>query len=344
MALVDDFPHRRYNPLLEEWVLVSPHRTKRPWQGQFEAAELSGRPSYDPTCFLCPGNTRANGERNPAYQDTFNFVNDYSAVLADTPEFSESSDPLFRMESVQGECRVICFSPHHDLTLAEMEPSEIQSVIKTWKSLGIELGEKYTWVQIFENKGPIMGCSNPHPHGQIWAGDWIPTLVTKEDHSQRAYLDQNKSSMLLDYAKREILEGSRVVSLNEDWVSLVPFWALWPFETMVLPRRKLSRISEITESETASLAAILKDLLVRYDNLFETSFPYSMGWHGAPNSPDDSGHWQLHAHFYPPLLRSASVKKFMVGYEMLGEAQRDITPEQAADRLRNLSPIHYRKV
>lgn len=343
MSLVDDFPHRRHNPLLDEWVLVSPHRTKRPWQGQVEAPELSNRPAYDATCFLCPGNVRANGEQNPAYANTFNFVNDYSAVLSDTPEFTENASSLFRLESVRGECRVICFSPRHNLTLAEMEIAEIQSVIRTWKELGAELGEKYAWVQIFENKGPIMGCSNPHPHGQIWAGDWVPTLVQKEDRTQREYFKAHEVSLLVEYAEREIADGSRVVGVNEDWVSVVPFWALWPFETMVLPRRPISRIGEVSESEVSSLSKLMKDLLVRYDNLFQTSFPYSMGWHGAPNTPEKSNHWQLHAHFYPPLLRSASVKKFMVGYEMLGEAQRDITPEQAAERLRNLPTVHYRQ-
>ena len=341
MSLVDDFPHRRFNPLLKEWVLVSPHRTKRPWLGQVEPDSSDARPAYDPKCFLCPGNVRANGEVNPAYADTYNFVNDFSAVLADTPSFDEDHD-LFRLESVRGECRVICFSPRHDLTLAEMAPDEILSVIRSWKDIAAELGETYKWVQIFENKGAIMGCSNPHPHGQVWAGDWIPTLVSKEDSAQREYFEKSGQVMLVDYALSELEKGERVISSNEHWVSLVPFWALWPFETMVLPRRHVTRVTELTEAESESLASILKDLLVRYDNLFSTSFPYSMGWHGAPFMGADSAHWQLHAHFYPPLLRSASVKKFMVGYEMLGEPQRDITSEQAADRLRACSTVHYR--
>lgn len=332
--------HRRYNPLLDEWVLVSPHRTQRPWQGQMESADRKRRPQHDPSCYLCPGNERAGGHRNPDYTDTFVFTNDFQAILPESPAF-QTDDPLFRAESVKGTCRVICFSPRHDLTLAEMSEEEIGRVIQTWIEQSTELGRQYTWVQVFENKGAAMGCSNPHPHGQIWCSDALPSLPAKEDASQRAYFEGRSSPLLLDYAEEEIRKGERVVETNEHWALVVPYWATWPFEMLLIPRRHVLRLPDLSGAEQTSLAAILKAGLVRYDNLFQTSFPYSMGWHGAPNAEGDSRHWQLHAHFYPPLLRSATVRKFMVGYEMLAEAQRDLTPEQAAARLRELPGRHY---
>ncbi len=337
-----DHPHRRYNPLTGEWVLVSPHRNKRPWQGRQEKTTPEQRPQYDPTCYLCPGNTRANGEQNPQYTSTFVFTNDFAALLPDTPE-AQSSHHLLEAGSVQGTCRVLCFSPRHDLTLPLMSPDEIRIVINTWADQIAELGQRYRWVQVFENKGEAMGASNPHPHGQIWAEDILPNEALAEDHHQRAYYEAHGSSLLVDYAQLEAGQGERVVVENEDWLAVVPYWAVWPFETLLLPRRHVLRLPDLTAAERDSLAAILKRLLTRYDNLFETSFPYSMGWHGAPNDDADYTHWQLHAHFYPPLLRSATVRKWMVGYEMLGEAQRDITAEQAAERLRSLSDVHYRE-
>ena len=331
-----EHPHRRYNPLTGEWILVSPHRTKRPWKGQVEKLPPEQRPAYDPNCYLCPGNARAGGLTNPNYDNTFVFTNDFSALLPDTPLAELPADGLLRMQGVHGTCRVVCFSPRHDLTLAEMSPSEILSVINLWTEQAIELGERYRWVQIFENKGSIMGCSNPHPHGQIWALDALPNEPAKEDLHQRSYFRQHRQPLLTDYLNQEMHSRERLVVENEHWVALVPFWAIWPFETLLLPRRHVVRLPDLEEIERDSLADILKRLLTRYDQLFDTSFPYSMGWHGAPFDQQDPSPWLLHAHFYPPLLRSANVKKFMVGFEMLGEAQRDLTPEQAAARLREL--------
>ncbi|MFN8439295.1 MAG: UDP-glucose--hexose-1-phosphate uridylyltransferase [Caldilineaceae bacterium] len=337
-----DHPHRRFNSLTGEWVLVSPHRTKRPWQGQVERPPQETRPAHDPQCYLCPGNSRAGGLHNPDYTSTFVFTNDFSALLPDTPPAGPAENPLLRSESEQGECRVICFSPRHDLTLPEMEVSAIRHVVDVWADQVVELGQRYRWVQLFENKGAVMGCSNPHPHGQVWAGSALPNEPFKEDHQQRSYLAEHGRPLLVDYVELESSRQERIVVENNDWVALVPYWALWPFEILLLPRRPVLRIPDLSSSERDTLSDILKRLLTRYDNLFETSFPYSMGWHGAPNDAADYTHWQLHAHFYPPLLRSATVKKFMVGYEMLGEAQRDLTPEQAAERLRAVSEVHYK--
>lgn len=337
-----EHPHRRYNALNGDWILVSPHRTKRPWRGSIERLPDEHRPTYDPTCYLCPGNERAGGVRNPQYSETFVFTNDFAALLPDTPETTQAPHPLLRSEAERGTCRVICFSPRHDLTLAEMDLAGIRRVIEVWAEQTAELGQTHRWVQVFENKGAIMGCSNPHPHGQIWAGSALPNEPAKEDQQQRAYLAEHGIPLLLDYAALEA-ESERVVFANADWLVLVPYWAVWPYETLLLPRRRhILRLPDLSEAERASLAEALKVLLVKYDNLFETSFPYSMGWHGAPFGTGDVAHWQLHAHFYPPLLRSATVKKFMVGYEMLAEAQRDLTPEQAAARLRELPTVHYR--
>jgi len=337
-----EHPHRRNNPLTGEWVLVSPHRTKRPWQGKQEATSPDDRPSYDPNCYLCPGNIRANRERNPQYTLQYVFNNDFSALLPDAPQTKSNRNPFMRVENLQGICRVICFSPRHDITLAEMSIEEIQSVVNVWANQITELGKRYRWVQIFENKGEIMGCSNPHPHGQIWAGTAIPNEPFKEDRQQLSYFKDNNSIMLTDYLKLESEQIIRIVAENEHWMVVVPFWALWPFEILLLPRRHILRLPDLTTEEKEGLAKILKCLLTKYDNLFQISFPYTMGWHGAPTDSGDYTHWQLHAHFYPPLLRSGTIKKFIVGYEMLSEVQRDITPEQAAERLRELSEIHYK--
>jgi UDPglucose--hexose-1-phosphate uridylyltransferase len=334
-------PHRRRNALTGEWVLVSPHRNKRPWLGQVERLPQATRPAYDPGCYLCPGNARAGGARNPAYTSTFVFTNDFAALLPGRPMQRGSLHSLLEYESASGTCRVLCFSPRHDLSLAEMSVPEIQQVVDLWAAQVAELGREYRWVQVFENKGEIMGCSNPHPHGQVWAGQALPNEAAKEDAQQLAYYQEHQRLLLLDYAEAELALGERIVLQNEHWLALVPFWAVWPFEMLLLPRRRVAHLDRLEAIERQSLAEILKGLLVRYDNLFETSFPYSMGWHGAPGGSDEA-HWQLHAHFYPPLLRSATVKKFMVGYEMLAEAQRDLTAEQAADRLRKQDGVHYR--
>lgn len=320
-------PHRRFNPLTGDWVLVSPHRTQRPWQGQNEDQPQDNRPAYDPTCYLCPGNTRANGETNPAYTEPFVFPNDFAALLPDA-QAETSQDELFQTQSLQGECRVICYSPRHDLTLAQMPEDQIEAVIRCWQTQYQELSTKYKWVQIFENKGAIMGCSNPHPHGQIWAQSELPNEATKESTQQQNYFAKHQRQLLIDVAEREMQEQTRVVASNDDWVVIVPFWAVWPFETLLIPRKQHQTI---LEADLKSLASILKDLLQKYDRLFGVSMPFSMGWH---NAPDNQESWTLHAHFYPPLLRSATVKKFMVGYEMLAEPQRDLTPEAAAERLR----------
>jgi UDPglucose--hexose-1-phosphate uridylyltransferase len=292
---------------------------------------------------LCPGNERAGGARNPDYPDTFVFTNDYSALLPDTPLTGGAPATLLRSEPTRGECRVICFSPRHDLTLPEMDEEHIVKVIDLWADQVEDLGSRFRWVQVFENKGAVMGCSNPHPHGQIWASSFLPRFPAQEEDSQKAYRSQHSRPLLLDYLKEEDAAGVRVVDSNEHWVMLVPWWAMWPFELLLLPRRHVLRLPDLTAEERVSLSSLLKTSLTRYDNLFETSFPYSMGWHGAPNDDGNHGHWQLHAHFYPPLLRSATVKKFMVGYEMLGEPQRDITAEQAAQRLRDASTTHYKQ-
>lgn len=334
-------PHRRQNPLTGEWVQVSPHRLLRPWQGQVEELPADERPAYDPGCYLCPGNARAGGARNPDYTDTFVFTNDFAAVLPDVPPVGKSH-PLFRTAAVPGTARVMCFSPRHDLTLPEMEIDSIRKVVEMWIEQFLDLGQRYRWVQIFENKGEIMGCSNPHPHGQVWGIDELPNEPAKEDRHQRSYWKRHGRPMLLDYIQQELQQVERIVLENDHWLAVVPFWAVWPFEVLLLPRRHVLRLPDLHEEERQSLAVILKQLLIRYDNLFNTSFPYSMGWHGAPFDDNEYTHWQLHAHFYPPLLRSATIKKFMVGYEMLGEPQRDLTAEQAAARLRDLPEWHYK--
>lgn len=328
-------PHRRFNPLNGEWVLVSPHRNQRPWQGRVESLPPDNRPSYDPKCYLCPGNRRAGDHVNPDYTSTFVFTNDFSALLPQVEGFTDGKDPLFRSETTRGTCRVICFSPRHDVTLPRMPIEGIRQVIDVWIEQVQELEKHYRWVQIFENKGDLMGCSNPHPHGQIWASDFIPHQIALEDSRQKQYFTEHKQILLEDYANRELGQAVRIVVENDSWLVVVPFWALWPFETLLVPKRHIKTLPGLLENEKNDLSLILKNMLTRYDNLFGISFPYSMGWHAAPQGSDQE-HWQLHAHFYPPLLRSASVKKFMVGYEMLAEPQRDLTPELAAEMLRNL--------
>ena len=336
-----DHPHRRYNTLTGDWVLVSPHRTKRPWLGKQECKPAEQRPSHDPKCLLCPGNERMNGARNPQYTGTFVFDNDFPALLDEKVEAApQAGNELFVTESASGTCRVICFSPRHDWTLPEMPVEAIREVVDVWAEQTAELGARYQWVQVFENKGEIMGCSNPHPHGQIWAGDFIPNEPAKEERRQLEYWRRRGSPLLVDYLGVELESAQRLIVENEDWVVVAPYWALWPYETLLMPRRHVPRLPDLSGAERLALADILKRLLTRYDNLFEVSFPYSMGWHGAPGAGGGE-HWQLHAHFYPPLLRSATVKKFMVGYEMLAEAQRDLTPEQSAATLQKQSEVHF---
>jgi UDPglucose--hexose-1-phosphate uridylyltransferase len=335
-----DHPHRRRNPLTGRHVLVSPHRAKRPWQGAAEAVAVDGAPHHDPACYLCPGNARVTGEHNPDYDGVFVFANDFAALMPDTPA-PEGGDPLFAAEPARGEARVICFSPDHAATLPELPAAALREVVDAWVAQAEELGARYRWVQLFENKGAAMGCSNPHPHGQVWATSYLPDEVAIEDACQRAYFDAQGRALLEDVAACEV-GGEREVCANDHWLAIVPYWASWPFETLLLPRFPAQRITTLTPKQRDTLADILRRLTTRYDNLFRTSFPYSMGWHGAPFDGEDHPHWTLHAHFYPPLLRSASVRKFMVGFEMLAEAQRDLTPEQAAERLRAVSETHYR--
>jgi UDPglucose--hexose-1-phosphate uridylyltransferase len=337
-ALLRSTPHRRLNALTGEWVFVSPQRTERPWQGRQEPRARSAARGYDPECYLCPGNPRAGGERNPPYTSTHVFTNDFPAFLPDTEGVELGGDALLRARTHAGTCRVLCYSPRHDLTLAQLPEDKVRAVIETWAGQVAELGSRWRWVQVFENKGEMMGASNPHPHGQIWAGDFIPNEPAKELRQQRQWLEARGTRLLLDYAQQEASAGQRIVLQNAEWMAVVPWWAVWPFETLVLPRRAVRHLPDLGSSEIDSLAGLLGRLLSAYDGLFDTSFPYSFGWHGAPTGGE--GHdepadgWQLHAHFYPPLLRSATVRKFMVGYELLAEAQRDITPERAAERLR----------
>jgi len=337
-----EHPHRRYNPLINEWVLVSPHRAKRPWQGQVETLDETPKPAYDESCFLCAGNTRINGEVNDDYKNTFVFTNDFAALKQDTPKVT-NDDPLFKMATEQGESRVICFSPDHSKTLPQLSVGEIKAVVDTWQEQCFELGQTYQWVQVFENKGSVMGCSNPHPHGQIWSQQQLPTLVEKKQTAQLAYQQQYGSNLLQDYVKKEIINEERIVVSNDDWLVVVPYWAAWPFETLLLPKFNVARMTQLTVAQKVSLADILKQITIKYDNLFNCSFPYSMGWHGAPYDGKAHSEWTLHASFFPPLLRSATVRKFMVGYEMMAEAQRDLTAEQAAGRLKGLSNVHYKE-
>ena len=334
-----DLVHRRQNPLTGRWVLVSPHRTQRPWLGQIEPQAAPDLQVHDADCYLCPGNKRANGATNPNYEGPWAFQNDFPALLLGSNADIEAQD-LFRAEVVSGECRVICFSPNHSLTLPQLSKEQVRSVIDCWAAQSSELGTQYTWVQLFENKGAAMGCSNPHPHGQLWASSHVPDEPAIEDVRQRAYFAETGHSLLTEVAAQEA-GGPRVVIETPDWLVIVPWWAVWPFETLLMPRFSVQRIEHLNAAQRDGLADVLRELTARYDNLFGCPFPYSMGWHGAPYLPGDQSHWILHAHFYPPLLRSATVRKFMVGYEMLAEAQRDLTSEQAAERLRRVSPTHY---
>ena len=334
-SLIRNASHRRLNPLTGEWVLVSPHRTQRPWQGRREPKAASAALSHDPECYLCPGNVRANGARNPDYRHTFVFDNDFPALKADAPTNSEA-DGLIVAEGETGVCRVLCFSPRHDLTLAGMAVADIERVVDVWVEETIALGGRLDIgsVQIFENRGEMMGASNPHPHGQIWATRHLPNELEKETHRQGAYLLEFGRPLLVDYLDRELELGERIVFMNDDFCVLVPFWAIWPFETMILPRRRIGGFDELKAREKTSLAAAVSELTRRYDRLFDTPFPYSMGFHQKPTDGALHAEWQMHAHFYPPLLRSATIRKFMVGFEMLGSPQRDLTPEAAAERLR----------
>ncbi len=343
MFNLNEQSQRRYNPLTREWILVSPHRAKRPWQGQVEETSPDRKPTYDPTCYLCPGNVRANGDHNPAYEHTFVFDNDYPALLPDLTPGKYQPDPLIYAETERGLCRVLCFSPRHDLTLAQMDQNSIRLVVDAWIEQYEELGAKpfISYVQIFENRGAMMGASNPHPHGQLWASEHLPQEVILESAAQRDYYREHNNSLLSDYLAAEQKLGERIVYENASFAILVPFWAIWPFETILISKRHIGAISNLNGAGRDDLADALRNITARYDNLFHVSFPYSMGFHQRPTDGGDHVHWHLHAHFYPPLLRSSTVRKFMVGYEMLGTPQRDITPEQAAARLRDQSAVHY---
>lgn len=336
--LAQQNPHRRFNPLKREWVLVSPNRTQRPWQGQTETTAAPVALTYDPDCYLCPGNLRAGGVRTDKYTSTYVFENDFAALKPDAPRFSSDEDErgLLVAEGESGICRVICFSPRHDLTLAKMSVEEIRAVVDVWAEQSIELGSRddIGYVQIFENRGAMMGASNPHPHGQIWASRSIPNEVVAELSGQQVYFEEKKAVLLCEYQKLEEALGERVVAANGSFIAVVPFWAVWPFEVMILPRRYVAKLQDLTEQERTDFAAMLQTVTVTYDQVFDTPFPYSMGLHPAPCDGKEHPEWQFHVHFYPPLLRSATIRKFMVGFELLGGPQRDITPESAAEVLR----------
>lgn len=336
-------PHTRLNLLTGEWILVSPHRTKRPWQGRVESLPPDDRPGYEPSCYLCPGNIRADGSANPQYTDSFVFTNDFASLLSDTPDGEINVEGLLNAKSEKGTCRVISFSPDHSLTLPLLSLEGIEKVIELWQKEYCDLAAdpSLKYIQIFENKGDIKGCSNPHPHGQIWASSSVPLELVKETREQKKYFHDKGRSLLSDYVGVELKQGERIVLENEHFVALVPFWAVWPYETMIVSKRHLQNILQFTPDERTAFASILKKLTAKYDNLFEISFPYSAGMHQAPVNDGEHPEWHWHMHFYPPLLRSATVKKFMVGYEMLANPQRDITPEWAAEKLKSLSGVHY---
>lgn len=349
--IFEEYPHRRYNPLTDAWVLVSPHRAKRPWQGQVEKLTNDNRPEHDPDCYLCAGNVRANGEVNPHYEDVYVFNNDFASLLPTIPNPQSSilknkENDLFKAKTERGVGRVICFSPKHNLTVPEMEVASIRKVVDAWIEEYNTLGAKsfIKYVQIFENKGAIMGCSNPHPHGQIWAQSTVPDEPLKKQKAQLKYFKKHDKTLLSDYLKAELDKKERVLFQNEHFVGLVPFWAVWPFEAMIIPKRPMARITDLNDAEKDAFADAYKQLTVMYDNVFETSFPYSAGIHQAPTDGKTHEEWHFHMAFYPPLLRSATVKKFMVGYEMLANPQRDITPEKAAQILRGVATKHYKSL
>jgi UDPglucose--hexose-1-phosphate uridylyltransferase len=337
-------PHRRYNPLEDEWVLVSPQRLERPWQGQREPEAREVRLAYDAGCYLCPGNVRAHGERNPAYKSTYAFDNDFPALLPERQTQAGSGGQLLVSEPAAGRCRVLCFSPRHDVTLAEMDAGAIRSVVDAWASETEAFGSlpEIRHVQVFENKGAMMGCSNPHPHGQVWATSYLPLRPARKLATQHAWFGEHGSDLLGDYLAEELRRAERVVCRNDRWMALVPYWAVWPFELMLVPVRRVPDLPALTGDERDALADLLRRVSVRYDNLFRTSFPYSLGFHGRPTDGEEHPEWRLHAAFHPPLLRSATVRKFLVGFELAAEPQRDSTAEDAAARLRELGETHYR--
>jgi UDPglucose--hexose-1-phosphate uridylyltransferase len=348
-----DKPHRRYNPLTRDWVLVSPHRAQRPWLGQVEKVPAENLPPYEPGCYLCPGNERAGGIRNPEYPSTFVFDNDFPSLLLPEQQSQQVRrekaldlriSALFLVEPESGICRVVCFSPRHDLTLPELSLPEVETVVQTWVEQTRDLASRdwIHYVQVFENKGAIMGCSNPHPHSQIWALTQLPNEPAKELASFTDYREEHRSCLLCDYLAEERQRDERIVAANDTFTAMVPFWAVWPFEILLVSNRHSATLLDCSPEEVSGLADILQQITTRFDNLFEVSFPYSMGFHQAPIDGNNRDSWHLHAHFYPPLLRSATVRKFMVGFEMLAMPQRDLTPESAASRLRELDRVHYR--
>lgn len=343
MFNLKEHSHTRLNILTGDWILVSPHRMKRPWQGKVEDLPKDNRPAYDPKCYLCPGNKRSDGSTNPDYKDSYVFTNDFSALLPDTPTGEVDEENLLIASGESGICKVICFSPRHDLTLPQMGVGAIEKLIELWQTEFTEISKNPSikFIQIFENKGELMGCSNPHPHGQIWASSSVPLEVSKETFQQKKYYEKHKKSLLSAYIELEIKKNERIVLENEHFVALVPFWAVWPYETMIVSKRHIQDVRELTPDERESFAIILKRLTSKYDNLFEISFPYSAGMHQRPVNDGEHREWHWHMHFYPPLLRSATVKKFMVGYEMLANPQRDITAENAAEKLKSLRNIHF---
>jgi len=342
-----EHPHKRWNPLLEEWLLVSPHRTKRPWSGKIEEVSEEQKPEYAPDCYLCPGNKRAGGATNPDFENTFVFANDFSAMHTDVPP-SEAIDTgnkgLLVGKPERGICRVIVFSPRHDLTIPEMDLKTVRGIVDLWTGQYRDMGsiDYINHVMIFENKGEIMGCSNPHPHGQIWANETIPTIPAKKLASQKRYFEKNGSCLLCDYIKIEKEQKERILFENDSFIALVPYWAVWPFEAMLLPKEHIPSLLDINEAISDDLASSLVKLTTKFDNIFKTSFPYSMGIHQSPT--DDKNHPECHLHlsFFPPLLRSATIKKFLVGFELNAEPQRDISPEVAAEIIRSQSDQHYK--